>query len=585
MTGPDQEESSDLGALVNLPGVRELREAVANARRRMPKQKTLRREGLAGLTVTIASVPDGMAGGLLAGVNPIYGLYASMIGPIVGGVLTSTRLMVINNTSAVSLVAGQALVGVSAAQRESNLFLMVILSGIFAVALGLLGQGRITRFVSYSVMTGFVAGIAAVLVLSQLATAVGYSGEGANRITQTLNLLSRLDEVNLTALMLAILAAIITVILQRTPLRAFSSLLGIVVPTLLVVVFGLNVQTVQDIGTIPDGFPLPELPSFASALEVVTGAISVAVIALVQGAGVSQTVPNPDGSRSRASRDFVAQGAANIASGLFHGLPVGGSLSATALNVAAGARDRWAAIFSGLWMAVIVIGAPGLVSQVAMPALAGLLILIGLRIFKPKDFASVWRAGWPSRSAGVGTFVATLVFPIQIAVALGVAISTLLYVSRSSTDVTVVELVERPDGRIEEREPAKTLATESVTVLDVYGHLFFAGVRTLERLLPLPDKDAIHPVVILRLRGRATLGATLEEVLANYADKLEAAGGRLYLTGLSSEAHNEVVNMAKLHLSGPAWPYPLTPIVGESTQKARDHAEAWLVNRRKETSV
>lgn len=573
----DDKDLSDAGGLVNLPGLGELREVVANARRRIPRQKTLRQEGIAGLTVTVASVPDGMAGGLLAGVNPIYGLYASMVGPIVGGLLSSTRLMVINNTSAVSLVAGQALVGVAAAQQESNMFLMVVLAGLFAIGFGLLGLGRMTRFVSYSVMTGFVAGIAALLVLSQLPTAVGFEGEGANRVAQTFNLLTRLDEANVAALLLALIAVGVTLLMQRTKLRAFASLVGIVLPTVLVVLLSLNVQVVADVGTIPDAFPMPDLPNFADALQVITGAFAVAVIALVQGAGVSQAVPNPDGSRSRASRDFIAQGAANVASGLFHGLPVGGSLSATALNVAAGARRRWASVCSGLWMAVIVIGFPEVVAQVAMPALAGLLILVGIQIFKPTDIASVWRAGWPSRLAGLTTFVSTLVLPIQAAVGFGVVLSAVLFVNRSSTDIALVELRELPDGRIEEHKPPKKLASNAVTVLDVYGNLFYAGARTLERLLPVPEQGAMHPVVILRLRGRTTLGATLEEVLSAYANKLEAAGGRLYLTGLSEAAHREVSRMAKLEISGPARVYAETAVRGESTHEAHADAEAWLV--------
>jgi SulP family sulfate permease len=586
-TEPDDTESlptSDLGPLVNLPGVRELREVVANARRRAPSRATLRQDGLAGLTVAIASVPDGMAGGLLAGVNPVYGLYASMVGPVVGGLLASTRLMVITNTSAASLVAGQALAGGSPGQRDDNLFLMVVLSGGLAIAFGLLGLGRITRFVSYSVMTGFLTGIAVLLILSQLPVAVGYEVQGANRITQTLDLLRRLDEVSVMSLALAGLTAVLAVLLQRTPLRPFGSLLAISVPTVLVVLFDLaGVQVVRDVGAIPRGVPMPALPAFADALDVLTGALSLAVIVLVQGAGVSQIVPNADGSRSRASRDFIAQGAANVAAGFFRGLPVGGSLGATALNVASGARRRWAAILAGLWMAVIVLGLPGLVAQVAMPALAALLVLAGMQSIKPGDVVSVWRAGWPSRLAGLVTFVATLVLPIQVAVGLGVALSTLLYVNKASTDISVVELVQRPDGWLEEREPPQHLPADRVTVLDIYGHVFYAGARTLERLLPPPEKGAEHPVVVLRLRGRTSLGATLEEVLSRYAEKLAAVGGRLYLTGLGERAHHEVVAMAKLHLSGPVRAYEVTPILGESTHAARADAEAWLVGLKQGT--
>lgn len=584
MNRDDLESSlhTDLAPDVHLPGVRQLREAVVNARRRVAREarrKSLRKDALAGLTVTIASVPDGMASGLLAGVNPICGLYAAMVGPIVGGLFASTRLMVITTTSAASLTAGQALVWASAEQREGYLFIMVALAGVFAIGLGLLKLARMTRFVSYSVMTGFLGGIAVVLILSQLPTVVGYEVSGANRITQTFDLIMRLDEVNIIALGLAAITVILTLLLERTRLRSVGTLVAIAVPTALVAFFGLDsVQIVEDVSAIPKGFPIPDLPSVGDALEVFTGAVSLAIIILVQGAGVSQSVPNPDGSRSRASRDFIAQGCANIASAFFQGLPVGGSLGATALNVVSGAVRRWAAVFAGLWMGVIVIGFPGMVSQVAMPALAGLLIIAGIQSIKPRDVGSVWRAGWPSRFAATATFLGTLILPIQAAVGLGVAISTVLYLNRASTDVSVVELIRLPDGRIEERKPPKRLPPDRVTVLDIYGHLFYAGVRTLERLLPLPEKGSGHPAVVLRLRGRTGLGATLEEVLSRYADKLAEVGGRLYLTGLSEQAHEEVIRMSKLSLIGPVRAYMVTPIIGESTAEAQDDAKAWLVS-------
>jgi SulP family sulfate permease len=373
---------------------------------------------------------------------------------------------------------------------------------------------------------------------------------------------------------------VLAVWLPRTRLGNFGRLAAVVIPSACVVLLGLDsVQLVRDVGTIPEGVPTPILPSiFDVSFDVVTGALAVALIVLVQGAGVSQGLPNPDGSRRRQSRDFVAQGAANIASGFFRGLPVGGSLSTSALSVVSGARTRWAAIFSGVWMAVLVIAVPGLVSVVAMPTLGILLIVASVNTIKPGEALSSWDAGWPSRLAAITTFLSTLLLPIQAAVGIGTALSALLHIYTSSSNVSVVEQAERPDGKIEERRPSKQLASNRVTVLDVYGHLFYAGARTFERLLPKPQ-DAERPVVILRLRGRTTLGATLIDVLSNYASKLEAVNGQLYLTGLSEAAHDYVVRTGKMSLSGPVLAYPATPVLGESTRRAIGDAEAWLVGQ------
>ena len=575
-------QTSDAEPEVNQPGLRELREAVANhLARRLPSGASLREDGLAGLNSAVSSVPDGMASGILVGVNPIYGLYACMVGPIAGGIFSSTRLMIIATTSAASLSAGQALGGLRGDARDNALFLMVVLIGALQVLFGLLRTGRLTRFVSYSVMTGFIIGIAVLTILSQLPTISGYvPTAGNNKVTQTINLLSNLDRINLWSVAAAGLTLLLAILLPRTKLGNFGRLIAIVIPSVLALIFHLDsVQIVRDVGEIPKGIPLPHLPLLSAfSFEVVTGALALAVIILVQGAGVSQSVPNPDGSRRSMSRDFIAQGMANAASGLFRGLPVGGSLSTTALTVISGARTHWAAIFAGLWMALLVVVFPGLVSYVSMPALGMLLIIASVSTIKPPDALSVWNTGWPSRLAGVTTFLSTLFLPIQAAVGFGVVLSALLYVNESSTDISVVELVKRTDGLIEEHKAPKKLQSNKVTVLDVYGHLFYAGARTLQRLLPVPN-GAENPAVILRLRGRTSLGATLVEVLANYAEKLQAAHGRLYLTGIGEGAYEQMIRTGKLRLTGPVRIYEATSVRGQSTREAYADAETWLVDK------
>jgi SulP family sulfate permease len=234
-------------------------------------------------------------------------------------------------------------------------------------------------------------------------------------------------------------------------------------------------------------------------------------------------------------------------------------------------------------MAIIVIALPGLVSRVAMPSLGALLILAGIKSLKPAEAASVWHAGWPSRLAGGTTFLATLFLPIQAAVGLGVVLSALLFVTESSTDVTLVEVVKRPDGRIEERKVPSRLEGQRVTILDVYGHLFYAGARTLANLLPRPNAIR-NPVVILRLRGRNQFGATLIDVLSEYADSLRRVDGRLYLTGIGPGALRQLLLTGKFRPSGPVRAYRATPVIGESTERAHTDAEAWLMGLGKEES-
>ena len=329
--------------------------------------------------------------------------------------------------------------------------------------------------------------------------------------------------------------------LGRTRLATLSSLFALVVPSLLVALLGWeSVQRVVDVSPIPRGIPTPALPNLALLTpELVLAALALAVVIAVQGAGVSQSVENPDDSPVSASRDMLAQGVGNVASGLLSGIPAGGSVGQTALNVSVGARSRWAGVLGGVWMLVIVLLVPGLVGQVPMSVLAALMILAGISAIDFREARSIWNTGGAARWSILATFVATLVLSVPVAVGAGVLLTVVLYLASSASDVRVRALVPAGDGRFSEGDPPARLPSNSVTVLDVYGSLFFAGARTLREALPSPE-GAMRPAVVLRLRGRTQVGATLIEVLDEYADELAEAGGRLYLSGVDERVSTQL---------------------------------------------
>ena len=561
------------------PGLDAVRTAVHNRIwRRLPKSAALRRDAIAGLSSAISNVPDGMANGALLGVSPVHGLYGSIVGPAVGGVFSSTQLMMITTMAAASLAAAQALGELEGQARLDGLFALVILIGVLQLVAGIFRLGRLLRFVSYSVTTGFLLGVSVLLILNQLPDVTGRDSQGG--VAGAVELLLHLETINMASLVLAATTLFLAIALPYTPVRNLGRLIAVVFPTLIVLLLGLDdVTLVRDSGDIPQGFPLPALPPLSAFTpSVVTGAIAVAIIILVQSAGVSQSVPNPDGSARNISRDFAAIGFANMASGLVRGLPLGGSLSGTALNVLYGGESRWSAIFAGLFMALIVLVFSGAVGLITMPALGALLILAGFSSINLRDIRVIIETGWPSWLAGGTTFVAMLFLPIQAAVGFGIVLSAFLYINRSSTDVSVVELVERQDGQIEERHPPRELPSSSVTVLDVYGHLFYAGARTLEGLLPRPG-GANFPVVVLRLRGLTSMGATLLEVVSGYAEELASRGGRLYLAGVNANVRAQINRTKRLDLNGPVTILEATATRGESTRRAVAESHAWLVER------
>ena len=540
-------------------------------------KRTWRQDGIAGLINAVVSVPDGLASAALAGVNPIYGLYTSIAAPVVGGALQSAQLMQIATTSASALAAGQAVAAYPADRRGEAMFLLAALTGALLVLFGLLRLGRLVRFVSHAVMTGFLLGVAVVLVLDQLAPLLGLSPRGTNEVVQFVDLLAHLGQVSVPTLVTGLLALSLMAGLGRTRLATFSSLLALVVPSVLVALLGWDgVTRVDDVSPVPRGVPLPELPDLSLATpELVLGALAVAVVIAVQGAGVSQSVENPDDSPVDPSRDLIAQGGANLACGLCSGIPAGGSVGQTALNLSVGARSRWSAILGGIWMLAFVLLVPGLVGRVPMAVLAALMIVAGLGAIDLREARSIWRTGGAARWSIAATFVATLVLSIPLAVAIGVGLSIALYVASSASDVAVRALLLRGDGRFAEAEPPARLPSGEVTVLDVYGSLFFAGAHTLREALPSPQ-GASRPVVVLRLHGRTRVGSTLIDVLDRYADDLREVGGRLYLSGVHADVAAQLRRTGKLALEREVWVAPAEEVLGVSTAEAIAHANAWL---------
>jgi sulfate permease, SulP family len=543
-----------------------------------PDRKLFGKDALAGLPGAISSVPDGMASAVLVGVNPVHGLYASFAGPVAGGLTSSTRLMVITTTTAAALAAGSAVSGLDADQRPEALFLLTLLAGLVMVAAGLLRLGRYTRFVSHSVMTGFLTGVAVNIICGQLGDLTGFAAEGPNSVAKAFDVLTHPGDVNVASLLTGVGALVILFGLARTRVNTVSALVALIIPTLLVILTGAEVTRVGDQGAIPRSLPLPALPHLdLISFDLVVNAFAIAVIVLVQGAGVSEAAPNADGRPSKMNQDFLAQGVGNLAAGLLRGQPVGGSVGQTALNVSAGARTRWASIWSGIWMVVILLVFAGLVGKVAMPTLAAVLIYAAVGAFRPRQLATIWRTGRLSQIGMAATLAATLFMPVAAAVGVGVTLSLLLQLNQEAMDLTVVELVPTDDHQFRQQSAPPTLASHQVTILDVYGSLFYAGARTLQARLP-EVAGARAPAVVLRLRGRTSLGATFFRILATYAEQLGAVGGRLYVSGLDPDMAALLAKTVPVSVEPPDRVFGATPVLGESTWAALHEARAWVVH-------
>lgn len=501
-----------------------------------------RADAVAGFVLGVQSVPDGLANGLLAGVNPVAGLYAYMTGTIAGGLTSSTPVMAVQGTGAMAIIVADVGLG-RYEDPERALVTLTVLTGLVMLGAGLLRLGPMLRFVSRSVLVGFIAAVGVNIVLGQLDTFTGYEASGGNRITQTLDLLLNVFQVDPASVVVGGVTIVTIVVLQRTSLGALGLVVAVVVGSVLAGVLpdGLDpVVLVGDVAAVPQSLPLPLLPDLAAVPALLLPAMSLAMIGLVQGAGVTAAYPPRDGRQPDVSRDFSAQGIANVVAGLLRGVPVGASMSATSLAAQAGAVTRRSMVVAGAVMAAVVLLAAGLVELVAMPSLAALLIVIGLGTVRPTELASVARTGTVQAVVVSVTFGLTILIPLQFAVVAGVALSTVLYVVRQSHRVEMRRLVLEDDHQVRETRPPTLLGPGDVVILQPYGSLFFASTPVLEEQLPRVEDAADGALVVLRLRGVGEVGATLVDALEDYGRRLRRAGARLVVVTDSDRVERQL---------------------------------------------
>jgi SulP family sulfate permease len=544
-----------------------------------PEKKHLTSDLLAGLTFALVNIPQAMAHALLAAVNPVFGLYTLMLATPVGALFAGSVFMNVSTTSAMAVAAGDTLITYPSENRVAVLVTLVFLIGIFQIVLGLLRLGWITHFIPFSVMTGFMTGVAVMIIIGQLGDLTGYYSSYSGKIAQVADLVLNRKSIAWATLAIGLFTIVLIYWLGSTRLRSFSLILSLLLASgtavLLNQVLAADIKLVKDIADVPRALPSLVLPDPALMFQLLVPAIAVGIIGLVQGAGVSQTFPNPDGKYPNVSRDFVGQGAANLAAGLFSGIPAGGSSSGTALMVSAGARSRWANIFGGIAVAIVVLLFAGLVELIAMPALAGLVIVAGVQMVNVNAIRTVWQTNTVSRTIMLITFGSTLVMPLQYAVLLGVAISILLFVLQQSNTLRIVEWVVQETGWPIERPAPTQLESGRATVLYVYGNLFYAAAKTFEKSLPAVEGSR-RAVVILLMRGYDDIGSTVIEVIRRYTQALQDNAGKLILVGLSPGLRDQLQRTGMLTLIGEGNTFLATEAIGEAGNAALRAATDWL---------
>ncbi|MGW5003599.1 SulP family inorganic anion transporter [Streptomyces hydrogenans] len=535
------------------------------------------RDVVSGLVTGLFSIPEGMAYASIGGFAAPLGLWSGVVPTIVGSMLARTVLMVTTLTSAIALSSQSVLAAAGLDPGDLGaLATLTVLVGVVMLTMGLLRLGSVMSFVSTAVMTGFTTGIALQIVTGVVKDATGYTPTPHNTLAKLADALAHAGDWDGGTVLVAA-ATLVTWGAARTvrQLRPYATLLALLVVTAACAIVRPDVELVEDIAAIPRSLPPFSLPDLDAVPGLISGAVAIALVALAQAAGIGAAVANPDGTRPDASKDFTAQGLANITGGLFSALPTGGSLSRTGVGTSAGAQTRWSGIFAGVWLAVLVLMLGPYAGQIPMAVIGALLLVIGGELIAGRvaDIRLVLRTSWLSTTAMAVTFLATTQLPLQNAIFVGAGLSILLHAVAESRRGRLLGLTPDGTGGWLIEDAPRVLPSDRTTVLHYQGGSFFAEINRLEDQWPDP-RDARRAAIVLSLRGSVGIpSATFLKAYERACLRLRQHGIHLVLCGVPQSMYDLFERSGTLRALGPDAVFVETSRLMESLALAYDAAE------------
>ena len=508
----------------------------------------VRADALAGLTVAVMGVPQAMAYALIAGLPPVWGLYTAMVTCTVSALFGSSNHLVTGPTNAICMVILSLTAHLPERYGVSLLeivLLLTILTGAIQLTFGLLRLGGIIRYVSHSVVIGFTAGAGILIAANQLKNILGITfAERAEHFFDVLiKTFEGLSEANFNALILGVVTALCVILLPKVDKRIPGALIGIVASGSIAYFLGWHlldadsgkIEIVKDIEPISASlniFHVPELlapPPFELTRELGLGAAALAILGLIEAASIGRAVAAQSGQRLDFNREFIGQGAGNVIGAFFSSFAGSGSFTRTAVCYKSGGRTRMAAVYSALWTAITILLFAPIANYIPKASLAGLLIVVAYTMVDKRHLILTWKSGRHSRMVLFGTFVATLVLPLEYAIFVGVFLSIVLLLRvTGQTDLT--QLVQRGDSGFDEL-PFSRAPQSEVVVVNMEGDLYFAAAEDLdyELLECLTPKTR---VVILRMKRLRAVGSTAMAILERFYELLKARRIQLVVCGI-----------------------------------------------------
>ncbi|GGO86961.1 sulfate transporter [Marinobacterium nitratireducens] len=525
--------------------------------RRLDRQ-TLTHDLIAGLTGAVIVLPQGVAYAFIAGLPPEYGLYTAIITPVVAALFGSSLHLISGPTAAISIVVMSVASGLgelNPAQYLGAVLTITLLAGLMQLALGLLRLGSLVNFISHTVVIGFTAGAAILIGASQLKHLFGIDvPAGLSFVEGLAALAGDLGGLNPYSLAIGLITLITALVVRRVNRRWPHLLIGMFVGSLACLLLDGSGNGVALVGALPGTLPPFSMPDLsAHSLQALTsGAFAIALLGLIEAVSIARAIAIRSQQKIDGNQEFIGQGLSNIIGSFFSCYAGSGSFTRSGANYDAGARTPMAAIFAAVLLAIILLLAPGLTAYLPLPAMAGAILLIAWNLIDFHHIRGILRTNRNEALVLGVTFFATLFVELEFAIYIGVILSLVMYLRRTSrpTVMEVAPIQNHPERRIRNVGRYDLAQCPQLKIVRIDGSLFFGAIdHVQQRIRRLSEEAGVQLLIVGK--GINFIDVAGAEMLIQEARRLEQQGGRLMLSSLKGTVLDELKSSGYFDKLGP----------------------------------
>ena len=479
--------------------------------------KQLTKDIIAGIIVAIVALPLSIALAIASGVSPEKGIHTAIIAGFFISFLGGSRVQIGGPTAACVII----IVGIIGQYGIDGLLVATMMAGVILIIMGLCRLGSLIKFIPSTITVGFTAGIALTLFVQQIKDLLGLQIESvpSNFFERIKCYIDHIDTFHWQAFLIGIGAIAIMIFWPKVTEKIPGSLVAIIVTTLLVKLAGLDVSTIGSVyGELSARFPAPHIPNvdFATVRNLISPAFTIAILAGIESLLSCVVSDGMIGSRHRSNMELVAQGVANVASGLFGGLPATGAIARTATNVKNGGRSPIAGMVHALTLLIIMLLLMPLAGLIPMPTLAAVLIVVAYNMSGWREVVAMMKAPKSDILVLLTTFLLTVCFDLVVAIEVGMVMTALLFLNRMASVTGVKQWIDAEDTFDEENDPdAINLRKlpKGVSVFEITGPMFFGAADKFLEIINQVPKDT--KVIIIRMRSVPAMDVSAYKNLEN----------------------------------------------------------------------